>query len=256
MNSFRRIAVFSGSGLILIGIFLIILSAAFGGKINYSGKSGRIDLDTTYENVKSLDIDYRSGTLKIMKGETFRIIASNVLKDRFKSSVTDGVWTITDNKEGSFSLFSGINWNKNSTVTIYLPADARLDECVFQLGAGKVDADRIDTEILDVQVGAGELKVNDLNATDADLNCGVGTIDIEGVISGATVAKCGVGSITLSLKGDPDTYDYKLKVGIGSTKINDVKYSGVVDKEINNDDSTGSFVLDCGIGEIDLTLAP
>ncbi|MHB1485514.1 MAG: DUF4097 family beta strand repeat-containing protein [Saccharofermentanales bacterium] len=256
MNIFRRIAVFAGSGLILIGVFLMILSAAFGGKISYSDKGGRIDIDSTYENVASLDIDYRSGTLSIKKGESFRIVATNVLKNRFKSSVTDGVWTITDKKEGSFSFLSGMSWNNDTSVTIYLPPEVILDECVFQLGAGKVDADQINTKILDAQVGAGELKVKNLNATDSDLNCGVGTINIEGVISGASVVKCGVGRITLSLKGDPDTYDYKLKVGIGSTKINDVKYSGIIDKEIKNDDSTGSFDLDCGIGEIDLMLAP
>ena len=250
MKIFRRIAIFIGGGLILTGVFLMILSAAFGGKIDYSSGKERIDVDTEYENVTSIDIDYQSGSILIKQGEKFKVVAKNVLKNRFQSSVTDGVWTITDNKDSTFSFLSNFGWKKDSTVTIYIPGSVTLDDCKFTLGAGKIEADSIRTKTFNVQVGAGSVNVKDLTAEDSELDCGVGSISIEGVLTGDSDIKSGVGEINLKVSGDLDAYDYNLKVGIGSIEINDIKYSGVNDKEINNDNSTGSFKLDCGIGKI------
>lgn len=255
MNLFRKMVIFIGSGLVIIGVILAILAFAFGGRIADTAFGERIDVTDTYEDIHSVVIDYRAGSLIIKEGDSFKIVAENVSKDRFASTVTDGVWTITDKKGGVMTFLDDIDFGeKTSTVTIYIPASVLLEDCDFTVGAGKIEADRLNTKQLTIQVGAGEAAISNLSAKNADLDCGVGSISADGAITGDTVINCGVGSIVLALEGDPDSYDYDIQVGLGSANINGDRYSGVSDKQILHDNSTGSFTLDCGVGEISITI--
>jgi len=270
MSIFRKFMIFIGSGLIIIGVILAIVGFAFGGRlsinsciIGHNSDDGtvqageRINVTTAYEEVKSIVIDYRVGAIYIKEGDEFKIVAENVSKDRFESSVTDGVWTVSDKKGGAYSLFNHFNLGANdSTVTLYVPKNSRLTDCNFEIGAGKIDVDQLDTKNFTIKVGAGEVVVKNLTTEEATLDCGVGSIKVDGEIRGDSTIKCGIGAIALSLKGDPDDYNYNIKVGLGKTNINGTVYSGISDKQITHDNAAGTFKLDCGIGAIDLTIAP
>lgn len=255
MNIFRKVLIFIGSGLVIIGLIIAIMAFSFGGRIHNTFTGERIDIDTTYEDVESISINCRVGTLSIKEGDEFKIVAENVLKEQFESKLSDGAWTISDKKSSVFNFFDNINFNeKDSTITIYIPKDVTLKACSFELGAGKIEADLLDTESFNLKIGAGEVIVKNLVAKNTTFDCGAGSIKVDGAISGESKINCGVGQISVSLIGDPDAYNYSVKVGLGTTKINGDSYSGISDKKITNDNATGSFTLDCGIGEIDLTI--
>lgn len=257
MSIFRKTVIFIGSGLLVIGIIMAILAFAFGGRIQNTNILDRIDLDQNYEGVESIVIQYSAGSIRIKEGDSFRIVAENVVKERFDSTVENGVWTVTDKRKSVLSFLGNVNFgNDNATVTLYIPKDVKLKDCRFELGAGKLEADTIATEKFDIKVGAGEVVINDMSAKDTTFDCGVGSIKINGEITGDSKMNCGIGEIAVSLKGDPDSYDYSVKVGIGTTKINGDVYSGVSDKKITHDKATGTFNLDCGIGEIRIEIKP
>lgn len=257
MRIFGKVTVLVGSILILIGIIVFIVAIIFGGRFNYTFSGENTNISESYDDIKELVIDYRAGELNIVEGDEFKIVAENVSKKYFVSKVENSIWTVSDKYDKTFWFFSGIDFhNKDRNVTIYIPKDYQLDLCKFTLGAGKLVAEDIKTQKIEVKVGAGEVKINSLTSKDADFDCGVGEITVSGEITGDSNIKCGVGKIGLDLKGDPQSYNYSVKVGIGHTQINGDSYSGVSNKTINNNDATSKFTLDCGVGEIDVQIKP
>jgi len=257
MSILKKVLIFVGSGLIVIGVILAVLAFVFGGRFSDTFNGERINISTMYENINSIVMNCRVGTLSIKEGEAFKIVADNVLKDSFTSSAESGVWTITDKNKISFPFINDINLNnENSVVTIYIPKFVKLENCDFELGAGKIQADFLDTKLFRIKVGAGEVIIKNLVANDSTLECGVGSIKIDGEISGDSKLNCGIGEIVVSLKGNPNEYNYSVKVGLGKTIINGDVYSGVSDKKITNADAKSTFTLDCGIGKIELNIKP
>ncbi|MHB1452979.1 MAG: DUF4097 family beta strand repeat-containing protein [Saccharofermentanales bacterium] len=248
-------------GLVLIGLALMIAGWAFGGRIFDFDMGGTSDATYDYQGIESIDIDIDAGTLLIRSGDKFRVETENVYISSFDHALKDGVLTITYKiSKTSFDIrnfhFGYFPWtNPKSVITVYLPEDTHLDSSKLTIGAGRIEVDSLDTDTIHIKVGAGEATFADLKAQDADLDCGVGKIQITGEIAGDSIVKCGVGQISMDLKGDPEDYDYKVKVGLGSTQINDDTYSGSTDKTETNDGATGSFDLDCGVGEIKLHIA-
>lgn len=256
MTIARKALINIAVGLVLIGLALMIAGWSFGGRLFDFDMGGTSDATYDYQNIESLDIDIDAGTLLIRSGEKFRVVTKNVYISSFNHSLKDGVLTITYKiTRTSFDVrnfhFGYFPWtNPKSVITVYLPEGTHLDSSKLTIGAGKIEMDSLDTGTIHIKVGAGEVTVADLKAQDANLDCGVGNIQITGEITGDSIVKCGVGQISLDLKGDPKDYDYKVKVGLGSTQINDDTFSGSTDKTETNDGATGSFDLDCGVGEI------
>ncbi|MHB8962833.1 MAG: DUF4097 family beta strand repeat-containing protein [Saccharofermentanales bacterium] len=248
-------------GIILIGLALMIAGWALGGRMFNFDMGGRSNATYDYQGIESIDIDIDAGTLLIKSGDKFTVETENVYLSSFSHVLEDGVLTITYKvSKTSFNIrnfhFGFFPWtNPKSVITVYLPEGTRLENSDLTIGAGRIEAESLDTEAIHIKVGAGEATFTDLKAQDANLDCGVGSIKITGEITGDSIVKCGVGQISLDLKGDPEDYDYKVKVGLGSTQINDDTYSGSTDKTETNEGATGSFDLDCGVGEIKIHIA-
>jgi hypothetical protein len=276
MNKFGKTIYRIGIAFLIIGLVIAIIGVAFGGNIVNNIKFGDAE---DYTDITSIQIEYDAGELAILEGDTFRIDAKNVYKDGFESTVDNGVWTIKNKFLKSkywFGIFpfNGFNWGDNATkVTVYIPDSVLLEKCKMQLGAGKVSVDNLNadnfelkigageanidnlnTGKLDINVGAGKVAIKNLTAKDAILECGAGSINIDGEITGDSALKNGVGDIRLILKGSITDYDYRIKVGLGSAKINDKNYSGTSDTTLNNPGSNGKFEIDCVLGEVTLQI--
>ncbi len=260
MNITQKAFINIAIGLVIIGVALIALGAAFGGRIFTFGTGKPTDITNEYENVRELSVEVDAGKMIIRKGEKFEVRATDVYKSAFVCTMQDGILTVKNKAIRSVFGFGSIHlgfypWMRpDSVITVYIPEDAVLVRSDLTIGAGKIEAYSLETDAVRIKVGAGEVKISDMKAQDADLDCGVGSIVITGEITGDSVVKCGVGSIRLDLKGDPKAYDYKIKVGLGSTQINDESYTGSTNKTETNDGATGSFNLDCGVGEIVLNI--
>lgn len=255
MNIFRKTAIFIACGLIIIGLAMTVAGIVFGGKLSVTDPKDDIDFSKEYTNITSISINYSAGNIVVKDGETFSIDAKNVNNKTFSSTVENGVWTITDKYRHTFDFWNRFHFGpENSTVTITIPKDILVEKFQFEIGAGKVEIESLRTKDFIAKVGAGEAVIHNLAAANTNLDCGVGNIEVDGEITGDSIVNCGVGNIDLILKGDPAAYDYDIEVGLGTTTVNGDHYTGGVDKTVKNDNSTGSFKLDCGVGEINLTV--
>lgn len=263
MRTFRRVMLRLAIGCAVILLAIVVLTSAFSGgvlaDIGLIPKSERVNLHFVYEDVHSLNINSGAGTLLIRPGDTFEVSANNVHKNEFESAVVNGVWTIRSRTPRGVFFWPNIGIRSDSadnTITVTLPRDAVLKSCALTLGAGTLTADALGTGVLTVKVGAGEAVIRNLTAETVSADNGAGSIRIDGAITGNTAIKCGVGSVTINLLGRFEDYDYSVKVGVGSAKINDLTFAATASQTIRNPGSVGAFDINCGVGEIIVNLTP
>lgn len=262
MRPFRRVMLRLAIGGAVIVLAIVVLTSVFSGgvlaDIGLLPKSERVDLHFTYDDVQSLSVDSGAGTLRIKPGDTFEVTAKNVHKNEFTSTVTDGVWHIRSRTpRGIFFPNIGIRSDgADNTITVTLPRDAVLKSCALTLGAGTLTVDALGTGTLTVKVGAGEAVIRNLTAATVSADNGAGSIRIDGAITGNTAIKCGVGSVTMNLIGRYEDYDYSVKVGVGSAKINDLTFAATTSRTINHPGAVGAFDINCGVGEVIVNLTP
>jgi len=260
MKIFSKVIIITACVFICLGMLLGVVSVALGAHFN--GWNGWIAAETmdyteTYTDVTRLSFDISAADVVIKTGTEFKIVAENVNKDNFKSSVTDGVWTIDDHWMSRFRLFSWSGWNFNDTspkITVYLPADFTADQITLSLGAGKVSAEQLWAKDATLSVGAGDFTAEDAVLQKVDMNCGAGRIALTGSVTGDSKVKCGVGQIELLLTGDETDYNYTVDVGIGEVSINDSTYGGSSHQNIPHEGAQYDLELKCGVGQINLQI--
>ncbi|MGN0452178.1 MAG: DUF4097 family beta strand repeat-containing protein [Ruminococcus sp.] len=114
-------------------------------------------------------------------------------------------------------LFS--EYPKGITVNIYVPDGLTFDDAKIETGAGAVRIDALSSDVLDISLGAGETKIKNLTANSrADIDGGAGALTIDGGLLRNLDLDMGVGKLTLKSRVE------------------------------------GESSIDCGVGEIELTL--
>lgn len=273
---------------ISLGILIVILAYAIGGgkAYSYSNTDYTYELDAYAEEVTSIDFNLSYGKVKIKTGDDFHVRIENMPEDGYKSYVSQGTWIIKEDfsNENVIRIFDwnipvtsiGIGFGKNdfkaASITITIPEDFHGKDIKIDLGAGSLYADKLSADTVELTVGAGSMEVETLHATnlmeiengagnliihemsarDVDVDCGVGDIKIKGIIERDCNVQTGVGNVFLDIKGDEENYNYTVDCGIGHVIINDNSYNGITDTTIRNNNSVGTFRLECGIGKIEL----
>ncbi len=267
-----------------IGIIIIMLSYAIG-----SGKQRNSEYTTYVEEVfgvESLHLDIKYGKVTIVEGDRFRIDAENILENGIKSYTEGSTWYIKEqySDENSFNFFGwrvpftfqffGFGNEYYPQIIITIPSDLMADQVTIDLGAGEIKIEELNTRIADFEIGAGSLNVRSLSvsdklnaevgagelsikrliAKDAVLDCGVGSIDLAGEILGDLDADCGVGQIVLDLEGKEEDYNYNISCGIGEIKLNDKRFEFSADEIIRNDNTIGTFNLNCSVGSLTVNI--
>jgi hypothetical protein len=250
MNSFTTKYIKFGLIIFVIGIVLTITALSFGGRIVNFPSHNAINISESYVGVESLNIDLGLSEVEVKTGDEFKIEASNVSKDTFKTYVENGQWYIKDKM--SSKLFNLNNFD--SKITIYIPESFKSQNLKINIGAGSFNGDKLTASNTEIDVGAGNLEISNLTTDEIDIDCGVGNIEINGKINNKGNVKCGVGKVDLNLIGNEKDYDYDLSLGIGKVVLNNNNISGTGDKVIDNTTSDKIFKIDCGIGKVSINI--
>lgn len=253
---------------------------------NTSETNNRYELNAYAEDVTSIDFELSYGKVTIETGDEFHVRIDNMPEEGYKSYVKNGTWFIKEdmNRDNVIRIFDwnipigdigfgfGENDVKSSSITITIPEDFHGKDLNIDLGAGSLNADKLSadtvkltvgagsmeveslnaTNLIEIENGAGNLIIHDLNALDVEVDCGVGDIKINGNIGRDCNVQTGIGNVFLDIEGDEENYNYTVDCGIGHVIINDKSYNGITDTTIRNNNSIGTFRLECGIGKIEL----
>ena len=255
MNDFHKIIKIIA---ILLAIFIIclIINGIFMFLNLFINQDNDNNIVKVYENVNKLEIDLKNSNLKILKGEKFKIEASNV-SDSFKVKQDNTTLKID---ESSFWFFN----NNGGDVVIYIPKN--IDELSIDTDFGKVNIDNIITNELELDNGIGVVEITNssfnntiidggtgnINITNTylnnlELNVGIGKVDINGYIYGNSKIDSGIGSVNLDLLGSETLYKLIIDSGIGNVKINDKDYNETI-----YGNGTNKIDIDGGIGSINI----
>lgn len=257
----------------------IYTEEGYRGVDGYPDKKELVNITESYdEKIHSIDIKVYVGTVKVVKGTEFQIVANNVENHQFHSAVEDGVWKIQD-ADGTFiravsskisSLFHGKPKECYPDITIYIPTgfaaeqmnlyvgagvvsleDLVANQVKFSVNAGKLTGERILVkEHTDISINTGETKLNQISATDVTLKCNVGNMEYNGSMIGDNIVNCNIGCIRLGLNARAEEYEYNIGCALGEILIDGINYKQFQEQMKQQSKGFHSLKLHCDIGSI------
>lgn len=230
---------------LVISIFSIIfgLSRKIISSINSDKKDSKLleeytTISNNVNNIESFKIDISNDDIEIKEGEKFEVKTNDPdvkfyhenSKVKIKTDKTFS-WHLSNSSRGS--------------IIIYLPNEFNISELNLNLGAGKIDIDKIFVETLLMDLGAGTMTAKEINVyekatinggagniniysgtiNNLNLKLGAGNASIESDLTGSNTLTTGVGKLNLGLSRSKDNYKFDISKGLGNIILNDFDVS-------------------------------
>ena len=230
---------------LVISIFSIIfgLSREIISSINSDKKDSKLleeytTISNNVNNIESFKIDISNDNIEIKEGEKFEV----------KTNDPD-VKFYHENSKVKIKTDKTFSWHLSNssrgTIIIYLPNEFNITELDFNLGAGKIDIDKIFVETLLMDLGAGTMTAKEINVyekatinggagniniysgtiNNLNLKLGAGNASIESDLTGSNTLTTGVGKLNLGLSRSKDNYKFDISKGLGNIILNDFDVS-------------------------------
>ena len=230
---------------LVISIFSIIfgLSREIISSINNDKKDSKLleeytTISNNVNNIESFKIDISNDDSEIKEGEKFEV----------KTNDPD-VKFYHENSKVKIKTDKTFSWHLSNssrgTIIIYLPNEFNISELDLNLGAGKIDIDKIFVETLLMDLGAGTMTAKEINVyekatinggagniniysgtiNNLNLKLGAGNASIESDLTGSNTLTTGVGKLNLGLSRSKDNYKFDISKGLGNIILNDFDVS-------------------------------
>lgn len=230
---------------LVISIFSIIfgLSRDIISSINSDKKDSKLleeytTISNNVNNIESFKIDISNDNIEIKEGEKFEV----------KTNDPD-VKFYHENSKVKIKTDKTFSWHLSNssrgTIIIYLPNEFNISELDLNLGAGKIDIDKIFVETLLMDLGAGTMTAKEINVyekatinggagniniysgtiNNLNLKLGAGNASIESDLTGSNTLTTGVGKLNLGLSRSKDNYKFDISKGLGNIILNDFDVS-------------------------------
>ena len=231
---------------LVISIFSIIfgLSRKIISSINSDKKDSKLleeytTISNNVNNIESFKIDISNDDIEIKEGEKFEV----------KTNDPD-VKFYHENSKVKIKTDKTFSWHLSNssrgTIIIYLPNEFNITELDLNLGAGKIDIDKIFVETLLMDLGAGTMTAKEINVyekatinggagniniysgtiNNLNLKLGAGNASIESDLTGSNTLTTGVGKLNLGLSRSKDNYKFDISKGLGNIILNNFDVSG------------------------------
>lgn len=230
---------------LVISIFSIIfgLSHEIISSINNDKKESKLleeytTISNNVNNIESFKIDISNDDIEIKEGEKFEVKTNDPdVKFYHENSIVK----IKSDKTFSWHLSN----SSRGTIIIYLPNEFNISELDLNLGAGKIDIDKIFVETLLMDLGAGTMTAKEINVyekatinggagniniysgtiNNLNLKLGAGNASIQSDLTGSNTLTTGVGKLNLGLSRSKDNYKFDISKGLGNIILNDFDVS-------------------------------
>lgn len=262
MNFFQKCVKFFAV-ILAVCIIAAIISSIWGlatGILGVGTDNGDTKIESRFSSStaqNALYMDIGAGNVTIEKGDTFTAYSEcekiNCRQEGNRIIVTE---------KGGFVMAE-----RDRKVTVYIPENLMLDEVYLYMGAGKLNADVINTKSFYLDLGAGEITIDRLLVSDktdidsgagkltvksGDVNnvkadTGTGQVNFAATLRGKNEFDHGIGELNLTVLGRQEEYTVNIDNGIGDANING---KSVSDGEYGS--GTNVIDIDNGIGEANI----
>ena len=230
---------------LVISIFSIIfgLGREIISSINSDKKDSKLleeytTISNNVNNIESFKIDISNDDIEIKEGEKFEV----------KTNDPD-VKFYHENSKVKIKTDKTFSWHLSNssrgTIIIYLPNEFNITELDLNLGAGKIDIDKIFVETLLMDLGAGTMTAKEINVyekatinggagniniysgtiNNLNLKLGAGNASIQSDLTGSNTLTTGVGKLNLGVSRSKDNYKFDISKGLGNIILNDFDVS-------------------------------
>ncbi len=209
---------------------------------------------TRFSGIKefSVDVSYLAVIIKPYDGDEIIVDVSqmnNKLKDNLVYKTNEAELSIESRNN---KIWKRLGNNSINQLIIQIPEKSNFSEATFEVGAGTLNLEEINTNELDIKVGAGKAVVKQFNAGELNIEVGAGQATLDGAVQQNANVDCGVGEVKVTLNGSQNDYDYKVKCGIGEVSVGDNSYTGLGSERNINNNSGRPIDINCGIGKIEI----
>ena len=223
---------------------------------------GRRSIDALYYEftrgqVKNLSMDFGAAEVALIEGDKYSIETRGLPEESINCYLNkEGTLVVSNTRRFNLNFWSH---NRRSRIVprilVTLPASASIEKFRIAVGAGKLTSRKLSLSCVsgNIDVGAGNLVINGIFGGKINMRCGMGNLEFKGSVKGNVNLDCGMGSMNLELKGDPKTYSYDAKVGLGDFRFNNEKKSGVC-QIYNNQKLENHFSVNCGMGSVTIKI--
>lgn len=267
MKKSTKIILTVGISLLIIGFLMSLVAFLMGITPFYIWKSVR-DRNTvvypsgennfiwssTEQNIRNLHIELGQTELHIIPGDSFVFTADGKIDS---IAVTGDTLHIkhTEKDSETFGLFKSYLFEKEIPplkATLTVPYNVFFENITLEIGMGEFESKiPLKCKRSTINVGLGSCSLEDFSVTDYfETECDMGSLTIQGTIDGTSKIQCGMGTVKLITQGNPDDYNYKTQVGMGSVQIGDKTFEGLSNKERFSSAAKNYFDINCGMGSI------
>lgn len=267
MKKSTKIILTVGISLLIIGFLMSLVAFLMGITPFYIWKSVR-DRNTvvypsgennfiwssTEQNIRNLHIELGQTELHIIPGNSFVFTADRKIDS---IAVTGDTLHIkhTEKDSETFGLFKSYLFEKEIPplkATLTVPYNVFFENITLEIGMGEFESKMpLKCKRSTINVGLGSCSLEDFSVTDYfETECDMGSLFIQGNLKGNSKIQCGMGTVELITQGNPDDYNYKTKVGMGSVQIGDKTFEGLSNKERFSSTAKNYLDIDCGMGSI------
>lgn len=251
-----------------IAFAILLAISIIGGILSAVGLFASLSDDAVSDDLTTYAVSSEITSLDILVGA-----ADFTIKQAASFSVESNLKNLTvKEKNGTLIIREeqtvGRIYN-DPVLTLFIPEQTVFKKAEITTGAGRLTADILAAEILQLELGAGEVTIDTLSATskadidggagkitigtgtlcNLDLDMGIGQLNLTSAIIGKSEMDMGVGETNLVLIGSRDDYALDIEKGIGSIAVDG--------KDISDFGSSGNgqnrIDINGGVGAIRIT---
>lgn len=207
------------------------------------GSGATMDRDTVFEeitagtHIEKMELDINYGEIVIEQGDVMEVSATNVSESHYKCDYKNGVLTIKDEKKVNWLTGGDTVKHQGKQLVITIPEGVVIDEMECSVGAGELTADTLQCGNASIDIGAGKGSIGTLVTTgELDLEVGAGEITVDNIQAEESSFECGAGR--LELWGDV-AGDISVDCGVGEVKMT-----------LTSRAREYEYHVDCGMGEV------
>lgn len=193
--------------------------------------------------IEKIELDVDFGTVTIQQGDQLCVTSENVSEKKYKCSLDNSVLKVED-ISGKFTFGKWFGKDINRSIVITIPNGVEIGSVACTMGAGTFQAEDLSCADAVFDLGAGEGIINRLTVrSNLDITVGAGECNVESIIlgngrDGTCNIACGAGEVY----AHGDIYgQIDVECGVGQ-----------VDLTLQNDAKYYEYDVDCGVGEVSI----
>jgi len=229
---------------------------------NRESASGDRSIDALYfefakKDVTNISMDFGAAEVALIEGDKYCIETRGLQQECLNCYLSkEGTLVVSNNRRFNLNFWSHDRRSRIvPRILVTIPKNAVVDKLRISVGAGKLVSRplSISCQSGNMNVDAGNLVLDGIFGGKINMRCGMGNLEFKGSVTGIVNLDCGMGSVNLKLKGDPKSYSYDAKVGLGDFRFNGEKKSGVC-QIYNNQKLANHFSVNCGMGSVNIKI--